>query len=169
MDSYAGQTSPGSRQVMSPKQTPRINLTGRGPTALNSIIASKMRLQRRRDTPCELKVRKLLHGIGLRYRVDYRPVKGIRRRADIVFPPAKVAVFMDGCFWHLCPRHASWPKNNAFWWRQKLLQNQLRDRETNRHLRQLGWVVLRFWEHEPPERVARKIAGMVRKDLDYRL
>lgn len=84
-----------------------------------------------------------------------------RRTIDIVFGKAKVAIFMDGCFWHGCPQHATRPKANADWWRTKLEKNMARDRETTDHLRSQGWTVLRFWEHEPAEDVARRIASVV--------
>ncbi|MGW1490729.1 very short patch repair endonuclease [Streptomyces sp. NPDC002402] len=111
-----------------------------------------------RDTAPEVAVRKLLHASGLRYRVNV-PVPGMRRRTiDIVFGPAKVAVFLDGCFWHGCPQHATQPKANAEWWRTKLDKNMARDRETTQHLEAEGWTVLRFWEHEDPATVARVVA-----------
>jgi DNA mismatch endonuclease (patch repair protein) len=72
-------------------------------------------------------------------------------RADIVFRKAKVAVFVDGCFWHVCPRHSSWPKNNKSWWSKKLLANVERDRRVTRILSTMGWTVVRIWEHESPE------------------
>ncbi len=75
---------------------------------------------------------------------------GLRRRADIVFGPTRVAVFVDGCFWHSCPTHATRPKANAAWWRTKLERNVERDRETDGELSNAGWVVLRFWEHDDP-------------------
>jgi DNA mismatch endonuclease (patch repair protein) len=75
-------------------------------------------------------------------------VPGLRTRADVVFPRAQVAVFVDGCFWHGCPQHASWPKTNAEWWRQKIEANRLRDREKDERLSEAGWTVIRVWEHE---------------------
>lgn len=99
-------------------------------------------------------MRKLLHAAGLRYRVNF-PVPGMPRRTiDIAFSRVKVAVFLDGCFWHGCPEHATHPKANAEWWRQKLTKNIIRDQETTRHLESQGWTVLRFWEHEVPKSIA---------------
>ncbi|MBV7698736.1 very short patch repair endonuclease [Streptomyces sp. TRM70350] len=107
-----------------------------------------------RDTAPEIAVRRLLHAAGLRYRVNV-PVPGMPRRTiDIVFPKAKIAIFLDGCFWHGCPQHATQPKANAEWWRTKLAKNLARDRETTAHLEAEGWTVLRFWEHDSPEKVA---------------
>ncbi|MFB9462007.1 very short patch repair endonuclease [Streptomyces cinereospinus] len=113
-----------------------------------------MSKQGSRDTAPEIAVRRLLYAAGLRYRVNV-PVPGMPRRTiDIVFPKAKIAIFLDGCFWHGCPQHATQPKANAEWWRTKLDKNMTRDRETTAHLEAEGWIVLRFWEHESPENVA---------------
>lgn len=120
-----------------------------------------MSRQASRDTNPELAVRRLLHASGHRYRL-HRPVPGLPRRTiDIAFPKAKVAVFLDGCFWHGCPQHATSPKANADWWRQKLDRNIARDRETTAHLVAAGWTVLRFWEHETPVEVADRVAVAV--------
>ncbi|MGP4051555.1 very short patch repair endonuclease [Streptomyces sp. 2A115] len=120
-----------------------------------------MSRQGSRDTTPEVAVRRLLHAAGLRYRVNM-PVPGVPRRTiDIVFGKAKIAIFMDGCFWHGCPEHATQPKANAEWWRAKLDKNMARDRETTDHLRAAGWTVLRFWEHESAEDVARRITATV--------
>ncbi|MGW6985183.1 very short patch repair endonuclease [Streptomyces sp. NPDC054932] len=120
-------------------------------------VSARMSRQASRATTPELAVRRLLHASGLRYRVNF-PVPGIRRRTiDIAFTRAKIAVFLDGCFWHGCPEHATRPKANAEWWRAKLEKNMSRDRETTAHLEAVGWTVLRFWEHQSPEEVAREI------------
>lgn len=116
---------------------------------------------RRRDTGAELQVRRLLHAMGLRYRVDYAPLGG-RRRADIVFTRRRVAVFIDGCFWHGCPQHATLPRTNSDYWLPKLGRNIERDRETDALLRDAGWMVLRYWEHEPPADVAQAVANVIR-------
>lgn len=115
---------------------------------------------RGRDTTPELAVRRLLHAAGLRYRVDYAPLGG-RRRADIVFTRRRIAVFIDGCFWHGCPEHATAPKTNAGYWGPKLERNIVRDRETDASLLDAGWLVLRFWEHEPATAVADEILRVV--------
>ncbi|MEU4093355.1 very short patch repair endonuclease [Streptomyces sp. NPDC026673] len=121
-----------------------------------------MSRQASRDTAQELAVRRLLNGSGLRYRVHV-PVPGMpRRTVDIVFGRQRIAVFLDGCFWHGCPDHATRPRANAEWWRAKLDRNIARDRETTQHLISAGWMVLRFWEHEAPEEVAQRIATKVR-------
>ncbi|MGW4301863.1 very short patch repair endonuclease [Streptomyces sp. NPDC004646] len=120
-----------------------------------------MSRQGSRDTAPEVAVRRLLHAQGMRYRVNV-PVPGMPRRTiDIVFGRAKVAIFMDGCFWHGCPQHATQPKANAAWWRAKLDKNVTRDLETTRHLESMGWTVLRFWEHESAEDVVRRVTDSV--------
>ena len=112
-----------------------------------------------------MRLRTLLHGRGLRYRVD-QAVPGLpRRRADIVFVAARVAVFVDGCFWHGCPSHYVGPKANAAWWREKIDANRRRDADTDATLCRLGWRVIRVWEHEAPavaaERICAAVAGRV--------
>jgi DNA mismatch endonuclease (patch repair protein) len=119
-----------------------------------------MRVTPRRDTPCELALRRAVHRLGLRFRVD-RPIVGTRRRADLVFPSARVAVFIDGCFWHGCPTHGTWPKANAAWWRQKIEENIRRDRHTDAVLLDAGWRVMRFWEHDDVTSAAAKIARVI--------
>jgi DNA mismatch endonuclease (patch repair protein) len=120
-----------------------------------------MSRQGRRDTKPEVEVRRLLHASGLRYRVNVPVPEMPRRTIDIVFPRLKIAVFLDGCFWHGCPQHATQPKSNAEWWRAKLDKNMARDRETTEHMREVGWTVLRFWEHEAPNAVAEIVQAVV--------
>ncbi|MEU9183134.1 very short patch repair endonuclease [Streptomyces sp. NPDC048484] len=124
-------------------------------------VSARMSRQARRDTAPEVAVRKLLHAAGHRYRLNVRVPEMSRRTIDIAFTRAKVAVFMDGCFWHGCPQHATRPKANAEWWREKLDGNMARDAETTRHLAASGWTVLRFWEHEAPGDVAERVAATV--------
>ncbi|OLM32744.1 Very-short-patch mismatch repair endonuclease (G-T specific) [Pseudonocardia sp. Ae717_Ps2] len=120
------------------------------PVASSAAVAARMRRARRRDTAPEMLVRREAHRRGLRYRVD-KAIPGMpRRRADMIFAGAMVAVFVDGCFWHSCPDHTSIPRANRERWIAKLEKNQQRDRTTDTHLRELGWTVLRFWEHDDP-------------------
>ena len=121
-----------------------------------------MQRQARRDTKPELALRRAVWQRGLRYRVDIAPVPGTRRRADLVFTRAKVAVYVDGCFWHRCPMHATTPKANREWWIEKLDANVTRDRDTNRRLAEAGWTALRVWEHEDPEDAADRVQRAVR-------
>ena len=120
-----------------------------------------MQSNRGRDTAPEIRVRRLLHAGGLRYRVDFSPL-GERRRADIVFTRRRIAVFIDGCYWHGCPEHATLPRRNAEYWLPKLARTAERDRETNEALAAAGWLVLRYWEHEDPAAVANAIIAVVR-------
>lgn len=116
----------------------------------------------RRDTRPELEIRRELHARGLRYRVDVSPVPALRGRADILFRPARVAVYVDGCFWHSCPDHGVLPKGNREWWREKLTATVRRDRSTESTLAELGWRVVRVWEHEDPVAAADRIETAVR-------
>jgi len=124
-------------------------------------VRNSMRSNRGRDTSSELAVRKILHARGLRYRVNHRLAPPLRATADIVFTRQRVAVFIDGCFWHSCPVHATRPKTNSEYWATKLARNIERDGETTAALETCGWTVLRFWEHESPDEVARHIAQAV--------
>ena len=119
-----------------------------------------MRSQRQRDTAAETALRSLLHRHGLRFRVHYA-LPGLRRRADIAFPRLRIAVFADGCFWHGCPEHGTWPKQNADWWREKIEGNRRRDADTDSRLEAQGWTVIRVWEHEEAEAAADAIAHVV--------
>ena len=117
-----------------------------------------MQGNKRRDTNPEIAVRRLLHAQGLRYRVDYPLPFNRRRRADIAFPRRKIAVFIDGCFWHGCPEHYAPPKSNTDFWLNKVRQNAERDADTGTQLNAEGWKVLRFWSHQAAEEVAQRIA-----------
>ncbi|TQJ13074.1 T/G mismatch-specific endonuclease [Yimella lutea] len=112
-------------------------------------MSSRMSRQRRRDTQPEVLLRRALHRRGHRFRVDTALPGMSRRRSDILFTKKRVAVFVDGCFWHSCPEHATFPRNNEQWWQDKLRRNVERDRETDTHLRSLGWTPVRVWEHVP--------------------
>ncbi|MFF1459815.1 very short patch repair endonuclease [Streptomyces sp. NPDC058330] len=131
-------------------------------------VSARMSRQARRDTAPEVAVRKLLHASGYRYRLNERVPHMPRRTIDIAFTRAKVAVFLDGCFWHGCPDHATQPKSNAEWWRQKLDKNMARDAETTAHLVAEGWAVLRFWEHQSPAQVAEVVAEAVDRERSAR-
>lgn len=135
-----------------------------GPIPDSASTRDRMSAQRRRDTAPELALRRELHRRGRRYRVDRPPLPGVRRRADLVFPLAKVAVFVDGCFWHRCPVHATAPKNNAQWWAAKLDGNVARDRDTDARLAAAGWTVVRVWEHEDAAAAADAVEAALRPD-----
>jgi DNA mismatch endonuclease, patch repair protein len=107
-------------------------------------------------------VRRAVWATGLRYRVDAPlPIPGVRRRADLLFSRARVVVFVDGCFWHSCPKCRLVPKANAEWWAAKLARNVARDRDTDRRLKRAGWRVVRVREHESPSAGARRVARLV--------
>src|ERR1051326_2332711 len=112
-----------------------------------------------RDNDLEKAIRRTLFAQGLRFRVHYRVPNDARRTIDIAFPGRRLAVFVDGCFWHGCPVHATWPKRNAACWREKIETNRRRDRGTSAKLRAGGWRVVRIWQHEAPERAVRRIAA----------
>lgn len=122
----------------------------------------RMSRQATRNTLAERLLRTELHRRGLRYRLHQRPDPAFRRTADIVFSRAKVAVFVDGCFWHRCPDHATFPQTNDDWWEAKLQRNVDRDAETVARLSQAGWRVVRVWEHEDPVEAAEHIEQLVR-------
>lgn len=118
---------------------------------------------RQRDTPVEMRVRHLLLERQLAFEVD-RSIAGVTRsRPDLVFSEERVAVFLDGCFWHSCPLHGTTPHSNRGWWLEKLAANVERDRRHDLELRTAGWLVLRFWEHEEPELVVETIEDRVRE------
>jgi DNA mismatch endonuclease (patch repair protein) len=131
------------------------------PVPSSPAVSAKFRRQARRDTAPERALRRHLHRNGLRYRVDIAPLASLRRRADVVFTRQRVAVFVDGCFWHGCVVHRSWPKTNAQWWKDKIEANQRRDRETDDRLVRSGWTVVRVWEHDAPERAAGFVTATV--------
>ncbi|MFF3307142.1 very short patch repair endonuclease [Streptomyces sp. NPDC002952] len=132
-----------------------------GSWASSAARRRNMQAIRSRDTKPERLVRSLLHAQGLRYRVAAKPLPDVRRTADIVFRPAKLAVFIDGCYWHGCPEHYVPPKTNSGYWSEKVARNMARDRNTDERLVAAGWTVLRFWEHDPAEECAVKIAAAV--------
>ena len=126
-------------------------------------VCRRMQRQQTRDTAPELRLPRALRAADLRYRVDAAPLPGVRRRADVLFRPAKVAVFVDGCFWHGCPAHGRrTPSTNAGYWADKLRRNQERDADTDRQLREAGWLTLRLWEYQDLAEAARSVADAVR-------
>jgi DNA mismatch endonuclease (patch repair protein) len=134
-----------------------------GSAEVPSQARRRMQLQAERDTAAELAVRRELHRMGLRYRVERPIVPGTRRRVDIAFGPAKVAVLIDGCFWHGCPDHGTLPaETNRDFWSSKIARNRERDRDTDQRLKAAGWHVVRVWEHERPDEAAHRIADAVR-------
>lgn len=131
----------------------------RTPAPLNANVSAQMQRMPRSSSGPEMLLRKELHRRGLRFRINSRELPG---RPDITFTAAQIAVFVDGCFWHSCPKHGILPKNNRDWWRAKLARNVERDREKDRQLEQMGWAVVHVWEHEPPSAVADSIEQLWR-------
>ena len=120
-----------------------------------------MSVAARRDTAPEMALRRALHAAGLLFRVVH-PVPGNRRRSiDIAFTRARLAVFVDGCFWHGCPEHGTRPRSNESWWAVKLAANLARDQDTSARLAEQGWQVIRIWEHEEPDLAAQEVANAV--------
>lgn len=132
-----------------------------GPVPRDEGTRRRLSAQRSTDTKPEMALRRLLHGRGMRYRVHH-PVPGTRRRMDLAFLGPKVAVFVDGCFWHACPEHGTAPANNAGWWEAKLATNVARDADTDRRLEEAGWAVVRIWEHVDPVEAADRVEAAVR-------
>ncbi|GAA3386749.1 very short patch repair endonuclease [Cryptosporangium minutisporangium] len=120
-----------------------------------------MQANKSRDTNPELALRRAVHARGMRYRVNTRPVAGLRRTADLVFTKARVAIFLDGCFWHGCPQHHTVAKTNATFWAEKVRRNRERDAETDRLIAEHGWTVVRIWEHEDPTEAAERIQAVI--------
>lgn len=122
-----------------------------------------MRANRRRDTGPELKLRSALHRAGARYRVDFpiRPAAGRPIRPDIVFTDKRLAIFLDGCYWHGCPLHGTTPATNTAYWDAKIATNKARDRRNTKALQSAGWTVLRIWEHEDICVAARTVLDVI--------
>lgn len=129
--------------------------------ATSPAVRAVMQGNKGRDTKPELALRSALHALGLRYRVGLRPVPQVRRTVDIVFTRAKVAIFLDGCFWHGCPEHHRPARKNSEFWDTKIRGNIARDANTDACLRDAGWRVIRVWEHEDPAAAAARIKCVV--------
>ena len=125
-------------------------------TKVRPEISERMKNQRIADTKPESEIARACFRLGLRYRKNVE-IPEAKTRADLVFPRHKLAVFVDGCFWHGCPRHYKTPKTRSEWWDAKIDRNKTRDASKTRKLRRLGWKVVRVWEHVEPEKAAMKI------------
>jgi DNA (cytosine-5)-methyltransferase 1 len=158
-----GRNKASARASRSSVTTAREHRRAGVPEASSPLIRERMRTTKRRDTKPERVLRSELHRRGLRFVVD-RTVDGTRRRADIVFRGPRIAVYVDGCYWHNCPIHGTTPKENREWWEEKFEANRMRDADTDTRLTQAGWRVLRFWEHDDPVVAAEKVAAFVRTE-----
>lgn len=127
------------------------------PKPTSAAASAVMRGNRRKDTRPEIAVRRELHRRGRRFFKNRRPVHDLRCEADIVFPRARVAVFVDGCFWHGCPDHGTRPASNSIYWNAKIDRNTARDRRNDEWLRSTGWLIVRGWEHEPATQIADRV------------
>jgi DNA mismatch endonuclease (patch repair protein) len=116
----------------------------------------------RSESAVERALRSELHRRGLRFRKHASPLPGLRCKADVIFTRQRLAVFVDGCFWHRCPDHRSAPKANAGWWKAKLDANVARDRRNDRVLRDAGWTVLRFWTHTATAEMSEQVVEALR-------
>jgi DNA mismatch endonuclease (patch repair protein) len=132
----------------------------RSPAALNGVVSSQMSRMPRSSTKPELALRRALHARGLRFRLHRRDLPGT---PDIVFPSARIAVFVDGCFWHGCTEHGTLPKNNRSWWAAKLAGNRERDRRKDGELAALGWVPVHLWEHTPVDEMVEVLVALRRE------
>ena len=158
----AGGCEPRCVMVASVSVSPANSDTDGDSWASSAAVRKSMQGNRSRDTKPELAVRSAVHRRGLRYRVAARPLKDLRRTADLVFRKTRIAVFVDGCYWHGCPEHHSQPRINSEYWSDKIAGNIARDADTTSRLEAAGWTVLRFWEHEDPEAVAEIVQARVR-------
>ena len=125
-------------------------------------VSERMKRMPTKDSKPELRLRKAIYGLGFRYRLHRKDLPG---KPDIAFGPAKVAVFVDGCFWHNCPEHGTIPKNNREWWLEKFQRNQERDMLKDEQLKEMGWLPIHVWEHEDPDTAARNIKKLVKERL----
>lgn len=133
------------------------------PVPTSTAVSRVMRANRKADTGPELRLRSALYRRGLRYRVLLPLIlDGLRVRPDLVFPRAKVAVFVDGCFWHGCPAHGTVPRSNSRYWLPKLERNAARDVQVTVGLAAAGWSVVRVWEHEDPDAAAERVSLALR-------
>lgn len=132
---------------------------------VDPVVSARMSNTRGRDTSAEMIVRRALHRRGLRYRVNFRPVPGLRRTADIAFTKQRIAILIDGCFWHGCPDHyRPATGGRSQFWADKIQQNRRRDGESSQAFAAAGWRVLRFWEHEAADRVVDRIMEELRAE-----
>ena len=161
--SWPAWTGPSLGRCNRPSGNEYVRDVNRASWASSPQVHRRMKSNRGRDTRPELELRRAVHALGLRFYVNRRPLQGIRRTADLVFPKLRIAVFLDGCFWHGCPEHHTVSKTNAGYWAEKVRQNRERDADTDGRLSLAGWSVVRIWEHSSTHDAARRIAAVVRE------
>ncbi|MGW4476440.1 very short patch repair endonuclease [Nonomuraea sp. NPDC004354] len=138
------------------------------PAPLDEGRSRNMQANRRSNTKPEVALRSALHRMGFRYRKDLRLDFGeVKVRPDIVFTAKKVAIFVDGCFWHVCPEHGRYPTTNEWYWAPKLRRNMERDQRVNTALAAAGWQVVRLWEHEPLTTAVAAVVAAVSPDAEH--
>ena len=145
---------------MMPSRKLRRGSDSRSPAPLNGVVSSQMSRMPRSSTKPELALRRALHAHGVRFRLHRRDLPGT---PDIVLPGARIAVFVDGCFWHGCTEHGTLPKNNRSWWAAKLAANRERDRRKDAELAALGWASVHFWEHTPVNEMVEVVVALRRE------
>jgi DNA mismatch endonuclease (patch repair protein) len=133
------------------------------PPPSSPAAENRMKASKQRDTTPEKTLRSNLFRKGLRYRIHKKPIMELNRVADILFPSIKIAIFVDGCFWHGCPIHGTQAKANAQFWKEKIERNKERDIDTTKQLENAGWTVIRIWEHEDLGKVSEEIYKLVHK------
>lgn len=135
----------------------------RWPQPSSHAVSAAMRANRKGETAPEAALRSVLHRRGRRFLKNRRIPLGGRKwtQPDLVFPRARVAVFVDGCFWHCCPEHGTTPASNSSYWGPKLARNAARDRETDIRLSAMGWHVVRAWEHDDPVSIAERVDAAI--------
>jgi len=141
----------------------------RAPVASSATVRRVMQANRSGDTGPEVRLRSTLHRLGFRFRKDHRPVPELKCKADIVFPSIRLCVFVDGCYWHRCPKHFSTPKANSEWWDEKINANCERDALQTRELKKRGWKVIRVWEHQVSGATLDVTVSEIRNVLSKRL
>ena len=144
------------------------SIRARAPRSRSSAVRAVMLANTGGNSQPERILRSALHRLGLRFFKHKRPIASFRCAADVVFPRAKVCVFIDGCFWHGCPKHHSTPHSNSAWWREKIAANVTRDERQAKRLRKEGWVVVRVWEHDIGEKSLPAIALRILKAIERR-
>jgi DNA mismatch endonuclease, patch repair protein len=144
------------------------SIRSRAPLAASALVRRVMQSNTQTETAPEKLIRGALHRVGLRFRKDARPDSSVRCTADAVFSRAKVCVFVDGCFWHGCPIHFRCPKTNSTWWQEKIEDNKIRDNRQADALRDLGWLVIRIWEHHIQPQLLDAVVSMVKIRISNR-
>jgi DNA mismatch endonuclease, patch repair protein len=141
------------------------SIRSRAPHSASPAVRRFMQANRSIDTAVERLLRSALHRQGLRFGKHANVDPAVKCRADVVFRRARVCVFIDGCYWHGCPKHFQTPKRNAAWWQEKIGDNRSRDRRKTSALRRRGWKVIRIWEHEVSTRSVSQLVSRIEMEV----